>query len=169
MAVHVLKLSVKLYLLSLQLMMDVVEAGKELMPHRKHLSSLGASQMETTADNSQAALPTSPIRKLTRNRGLVLLEESVIQQSLRSEGKATNPTSKRKLYWENSVLENRHIRRIILTFFCSHCLHAGSFWILHSVKSWPSFCLHCLHAGLFWILHSVYVGLAGRLFSSDAF
>lgn len=79
-------------------MMDVVAVGKELMPRRNHSISIAASQMETAADNSQAALPTSPIRKFSKNRGRVLLEGSFIQQSFESNDEAMIPSSKRKLY-----------------------------------------------------------------------
>lgn len=56
-----------LVLLKRQLMMDAVEVGKELMPHRTSLST----------SDSQASVPTTPIRKLSRNRGLVMQEQSV--------------------------------------------------------------------------------------------
>ncbi|KAF5748786.1 non-structural maintenance of chromosomes element 4 A-like [Tripterygium wilfordii] len=62
-----------------KLMMDVVPNGEELMPHREN--SKLSSQMEPPAHNSQATLPTTPIRKLTRNRGLVIREESVVEDS----------------------------------------------------------------------------------------
>lgn len=98
MVASLLKFPVKLHLFWLQLMMDVVAVGKELMRHRNHSSSLAAYQKETAADNSQAALPTSPIRKLSKNRGLVLVEGSVKQQSFESNDEAMVPSFKRKLY-----------------------------------------------------------------------
>ncbi|KAJ0084125.1 hypothetical protein Patl1_29870 [Pistacia atlantica] len=65
-----------------KLMMDAVPAGEELMPHREKSNSFGVSQAEPAAFNSQAAaLRTTPIKKLCRNRGLVIREESVVEDS----------------------------------------------------------------------------------------
>ncbi|KAF5471297.1 hypothetical protein F2P56_011740 [Juglans regia] len=64
-----------------KLMMDAVSVGEELMPHRNNTNLAAASQVEPAVDNSQAGLPTTPIRKLTRNRGLVVQEESIVEES----------------------------------------------------------------------------------------
>ncbi|XP_059430822.1 non-structural maintenance of chromosomes element 4 homolog A-like [Corylus avellana] len=66
-----------------KLMMDVVTLGEELMPHRNNSNLSVASQAEPACNNSQAALtlPTTPIRKLSRNRGLVVQEEYVVEES----------------------------------------------------------------------------------------
>ncbi|XP_054821953.1 non-structural maintenance of chromosomes element 4 homolog A [Prosopis cineraria] len=64
-----------------KLMKDMVPDGEELMPHRTQFCTAIASQEETTACNSQPALVTTPIRKLTRNRGLVVQEKSVVEES----------------------------------------------------------------------------------------
>lgn len=61
-------------------MVDMVPVGEELMPHRNILNSEQVSQAEATADDSEAAaLPTTPIRKLSRNRGLVI--QTVVEDS----------------------------------------------------------------------------------------
>ncbi|XWS52442.1 hypothetical protein CRYUN_Cryun11dG0071200 [Craigia yunnanensis] len=62
-----------------KLMMNVVPVGEELMPHRDDSHSV-LSQAESAANNSEGAVSTTPIRKLSRNRGLVL-QESVIEDS----------------------------------------------------------------------------------------
>ncbi|KAG6632583.1 hypothetical protein I3843_13G147300 [Carya illinoinensis] len=63
-----------------KLMMDAVAVGEELMPHRKSSNS-AASEAEPGVKYSQASLPTTPIRKLSRNRGLVVQEESIVEES----------------------------------------------------------------------------------------
>lgn len=59
-------------------MASKVPVGEELMPHRDFLNS---PQAEASAgDDSEAVgLPTTPIRKLSRNRGLVV--QSVVEDS----------------------------------------------------------------------------------------
>lgn len=52
--------------------------GEELMPHRTQFCTMDE---ETAACNSQPAMATTPIRKLTRNRGLVVQEEGVVEES----------------------------------------------------------------------------------------
>ncbi|TXG73165.1 hypothetical protein EZV62_001744 [Acer yangbiense] len=64
-----------------KLMMDVVPIDEELMPHREASNTSETSQTVTVAYNSQATLRTTPIRKLSRNRGLVIREESVVEDS----------------------------------------------------------------------------------------
>lgn len=63
------------------MMIGMLPHGEELMPHREQQTCLAASQADPVSCNSQSALPTTPIRKLTRNRGLVIQEETVIEDS----------------------------------------------------------------------------------------
>ncbi|KAJ6430699.1 hypothetical protein OIU84_018250 [Salix udensis] len=58
-----------------KLMKGVVPEGEELMPHRE---SSSASQVEPDANNTQGTRSRTPIRKLSRNRGLVVQEDSVV-------------------------------------------------------------------------------------------
>lgn len=79
--------------------MDMVPVGEELMPHRNFLNSAPMPQAEASGDDSEAAaLPTTPIRKLSRNRGLVM--QSVVEDSP-DNGTDSGPTAilrcKRKL------------------------------------------------------------------------
>ncbi|BFG33479.1 hypothetical protein CerSpe_197530 [Prunus speciosa] len=83
-----------------KLMKDMLPVGEELMPHRSPPNSLPASQEEPAAYSSQTALPTTPIRKLSRNRGRLVQEESVVEESPENDDAAgTNVVrrSKRKL------------------------------------------------------------------------
>lgn len=65
-------------------MTDAVAVGEELMPHRNSSNS-SASKGEPEVKYSPAALPTTPIRKLSRNCGLVLQEESIVEESPNNE------------------------------------------------------------------------------------
>ncbi|CAL0316290.1 unnamed protein product [Lupinus luteus] len=64
-----------------KLMKDMVPEGKELMPHRGQFSTNVDSQPEMADDNSQPALSVTPIRKLSRNRGRIVQEEAVVEES----------------------------------------------------------------------------------------
>lgn len=65
----------------MQLMKDVVPVGEELMPHRESSNTSPAPQAEQASyNNTQGASRTTPIRKLSRNRGLVI-RESVVEDS----------------------------------------------------------------------------------------
>ncbi|GFS37420.1 hypothetical protein Acr_00g0051910 [Actinidia rufa] len=64
-----------------ELMMDSVGAGEELMPRRNQENIINDSQKERTPNEARAAGPTTPIRKLTRNRGLVFQEQAVVEDS----------------------------------------------------------------------------------------
>ncbi|OVA20866.1 Non-structural maintenance of chromosome element 4 [Macleaya cordata] len=65
-----------------KLMKDSVADGEELMPHRSPSKTLTGSQGERVSENSQATPgPTTPIRKFSRNRGLVIQEQSVVEDS----------------------------------------------------------------------------------------
>lgn len=55
--------------------------GKELMPHRTQFCTVVDSQAQMAGDSSQPALAVTPIRKLSRNRGLVVQEEGVVEES----------------------------------------------------------------------------------------
>ncbi|OWM69240.1 non-structural maintenance of chromosomes element 4 homolog A-like [Punica granatum] len=79
-------------------MIDTVPIGEELMPHREQSNNSTATEPaaesapEQAACNSEAALPTTPIRKLTRNRGLVVQEETVVEDSPEIEGDDSSRT-----------------------------------------------------------------------------
>lgn len=65
----------------MQLMKDVVPVGEELMPHRESSNTSPAQAEQASYNNTQGASRTTPIRKLSRNRGLVIREESVVEDS----------------------------------------------------------------------------------------
>ena len=58
-------------------MIDTVPDGDELMPDRKN--NVPESQPENNI--SQGNLNRTPIRKLSRNRGLVVQEDSIVEDS----------------------------------------------------------------------------------------
>ncbi|XP_077224712.1 non-structural maintenance of chromosomes element 4 homolog A-like isoform X2 [Tasmannia lanceolata] len=64
-----------------KLMIGLVGNGEELMPNRHSQNISSASQQEPVPANYKAAEQTTPIRKLTRNRGLVIQEQSVVDDS----------------------------------------------------------------------------------------
>ncbi|KAJ0987098.1 hypothetical protein J5N97_005454 [Dioscorea zingiberensis] len=65
-----------------QFMKSNVAEGEELMPHRTNPGMAMPSHTEEPLDGeSQSAAPTTPIRKLTRNRGLVIQEQSVVDDT----------------------------------------------------------------------------------------
>lgn len=65
-----------------KIMKDIVPDGKELMPHRiQYSTAADPSQEEMGGDSSTQALAVTPIRKISRNRGRVLQEESVVEES----------------------------------------------------------------------------------------
>ncbi|GAB4851538.1 hypothetical protein Ancab_030941 [Ancistrocladus abbreviatus] len=70
-----------------KLMMDSVEVGEELMPHRNQVGTSGSADAEPDSmpGHAGAAASTTPIRKLSRNRGLVLQEQTVIEDSPEQE------------------------------------------------------------------------------------
>lgn len=85
-------------------MKDTVAHGEELMPHRTSSATCGSnSQAEPVHTESQlpaatAANPTTPIRKLTRNRGLIIQEQAIVEDSLEkgSPPERNSPTRKGK-------------------------------------------------------------------------
>ncbi|ESW14613.1 hypothetical protein PHAVU_007G003000 [Phaseolus vulgaris] len=64
-----------------KLMKDAVPEGEDLMPHRDQCCAGADPQERKGGDDSQLALALTPIRKLSRNRGLVVQEESVVEES----------------------------------------------------------------------------------------
>ncbi|KAM7274094.1 hypothetical protein ACFE04_028758 [Oxalis oulophora] len=83
-----------------KLMINEVPKGHELMPHREATDSLSSSQNEKQPEASNSQFPTTPIRKLSRNRGLVVQEESVVEdspESIRTANHIDLRRAKRKL------------------------------------------------------------------------
>lgn len=80
----------------MQLMMDLVGVGEELMPHRSQSNTSDPSQVGTVGGDSQATAPTTPIRKLSRNRGLVIQEQSVVEDSPEGDAAAAKAAAIRK-------------------------------------------------------------------------
>ncbi|XP_047943813.1 non-structural maintenance of chromosomes element 4 homolog A [Salvia hispanica] len=72
-------------------MLDTVAAGEEIMPHRAEVNEARSNaEAEVEFDGPQVAQPSSHIRKLCRNRGLVMREQTVEEVSPESDGnKAT--------------------------------------------------------------------------------
>ncbi|KAH6767856.1 Nse4 [Perilla frutescens var. hirtella] len=68
-------------------MLDSVAVGDELMPHRIEVNEARNAQPDSESDGTPAAQPTTPIRKLCRNRGLVMQEQTV-QDSPESDNSA---------------------------------------------------------------------------------
>lgn len=68
-----------------KLMSTYVEVGEELMPHRCQAQMPNSSQPDEPSRKHQQTGPTTPIRKLSRNRGLVLQEQTVGEESPDSE------------------------------------------------------------------------------------
>ncbi|KAK1427127.1 hypothetical protein QVD17_15810 [Tagetes erecta] len=61
-----------------KLMLESVTEGDELMPHRIPTADTSAKSQRT---ENEPVLPTTPIRKLSRNRGRVLQEQAVVEDS----------------------------------------------------------------------------------------
>ena len=51
------------------------------MPHRHQLNTTNSSQLDQPSEEPQATGPSTPIRKLSRNRGLVLQEQVAASDS----------------------------------------------------------------------------------------
>ncbi|XP_075475497.1 non-structural maintenance of chromosomes element 4 homolog A-like [Primulina tabacum] len=64
-----------------KLMLASVGVGDELMPHRCHVSHPSSTLPNLVDEEAEAAPPTTPIRKLSRNRGLVMQEQVVVEDS----------------------------------------------------------------------------------------
>ncbi|CAI9754839.1 unnamed protein product [Fraxinus pennsylvanica] len=83
-----------------KLMLSSVVVGEELMPHRNTVNVSSSTQPSTESEEAQAELPTTPIRKLCRNRGLVMQEHTVVEDSPQNgdfTGVAAIRKGKRKL------------------------------------------------------------------------
>lgn len=64
------------------------DSESEEAPHRVQVNEASNAQAESESEDAQAALPTTPIRKLCRNRGLVMQEQSVVEDSPESNDTA---------------------------------------------------------------------------------
>lgn len=71
-------------------MIDNVDVGEELMPHRIRANTSGSE-----VGGVESAAPATPIRKLTRNRGLVIQEESIVEDSPETDTGVQNVKKKR--------------------------------------------------------------------------
>ncbi|PHU06046.1 Non-structural maintenance of chromosomes element 4 -like protein A [Capsicum chinense] len=71
-----------------KLMLATVAAGDELMPHRNDADILANSEPGPSNLDNERAVSTTPIRKLSRNRGLVLQEQAVVEDSPESDNSA---------------------------------------------------------------------------------
>lgn len=79
-------------------MMDMVPVGEELMPHRERPNGIPGSQAGPIPDDSQAAFHTTPIKKLSRNRGLVIQEQLVVEDSPEMDDSIAIRKCKRRLH-----------------------------------------------------------------------
>ncbi|CAA7397981.1 unnamed protein product [Spirodela intermedia] len=84
-----------------KLMQERVAPGEELMPDRGDLgTSCSPSGLEERppceGSQSAAAPPTTPIRKLTRNRGLVVQEQLFVEESPEKDGGRASTRKKAK-------------------------------------------------------------------------
>ncbi|CAK9148470.1 unnamed protein product [Ilex paraguariensis] len=77
-------------------MMAAVSVGEELMPQRNGVDESSNSQPNSTSGKTQIALPTTPIRKLSRNRGLVLQVQTVVKDSPESDDLTARAVAIRK-------------------------------------------------------------------------
>ncbi|KAF8101018.1 hypothetical protein N665_0211s0010 [Sinapis alba] len=75
-----------------KLMSEMVAMGEELMPHRETAVASSSCPSEFPHDSQ-----TTPIRKLSRNRGLIVQEDTVVEDSPDVEGDGTRRRCKRKL------------------------------------------------------------------------
>ena len=68
-------------------MLDSVKEGEELMPHRAQADTSAHSESTAEPENVDPTTTgtTTPIRKLSRNRGLVLQEQTVVDNSPESD------------------------------------------------------------------------------------
>ncbi|KAJ0028675.1 hypothetical protein Pint_36445 [Pistacia integerrima] len=91
-----------------KLMTSSVGNGEELMPHRNEARLSSSCQPECVNVESQEAAQTRPIRKLSRNRGLVLHEQTILEDSPENDPAEARLAAirKGKLLHENSVLED---------------------------------------------------------------
>lgn len=66
-------------------MLDSVVEGEELMPHRLEVDEASNTEPDVQFDGSRASQPSTPIRKFSRNRGLVTQEQTVVENSPESD------------------------------------------------------------------------------------
>ncbi|CAH8330374.1 unnamed protein product [Eruca vesicaria subsp. sativa] len=78
-----------------KLMSQLVPMGEELMPHRE-TATASSSCPSASADFSKDS-QTTPIRKLSRNRGFVVQEDTVVEDSPDIESVGTRKRFKRRL------------------------------------------------------------------------
>ncbi|GAA0187246.1 hypothetical protein LIER_34534 [Lithospermum erythrorhizon] len=64
-----------------KLMLSSVKVGNELMPHRIDSEDANKSQPASASEDARTQPPTTPIRKFCRNRGLVLQEQTLVEDS----------------------------------------------------------------------------------------
>lgn len=76
-------------------MSEMVPVGEELMPHRE--TDVASSYRPSASADFPQDSQTTPIRKLSRNRGLVVQEDSVVEDSPDVEGDGTRRRLKRRL------------------------------------------------------------------------
>lgn len=69
-------------------MVDSVGVGEELMPHRVETDKTNNAERDSEFEVAEAPLPSTPIRKLCRNRGLVMQEQAVVADSPESDDTA---------------------------------------------------------------------------------
>lgn len=79
-----------------QLMMSTVEVGEELMPHRTEVNISSSCEPAQVNEETLEIAPTMPTRKLSRNRGLVLPEQSAQETSLENEDAEVRAAAIRK-------------------------------------------------------------------------
>lgn len=77
-------------------MMTSVGVGEELMPNRNSANVSSSSEPGSSLGETQAAINTTPIRKLSRNRGLVLQEQTAVADSPESDDSAARAAPIRK-------------------------------------------------------------------------
>ncbi|XP_022558241.2 non-structural maintenance of chromosomes element 4 homolog A-like, partial [Brassica napus] len=75
-----------------KLMSEMVPMGEELMPHREIAIASSSCPSDFPQDSQ-----TTPIRKFSRNRGLVVREDTVVEDSPDIEGDGTRKRCKRRL------------------------------------------------------------------------
>ncbi|KAK3227230.1 hypothetical protein Dsin_007092 [Dipteronia sinensis] len=83
-----------------KLMASSVGVGEELMPHRNDVHLSSSCQPDQVDEESQELGPTTPIRKLSRKRGLVLHEESTVEDSTEIDNAEARAAAIRKGKWK---------------------------------------------------------------------
>lgn len=76
-------------------MSEMVPMGEELMPLRE--TAIASSSCPSASADFTQDSQTTPIRKLSRNRGLVVQEETVVEDTPDIEGDGTRRRCKRRL------------------------------------------------------------------------